>query len=295
MSATTLVQPSLLSTQRAWWPMWAGLAVMLGIVSYDLGSQLWQHGQSDYGPLVLIIALWVLYQERHAILGHQGHGQPLAATLLLLLGLAMYVIGAALQILFLEGSAWIVLLAACLLAQGGWRAIRAATLVWLLLALFVPHPAFIVDALTTDLKSYVSVITEATLHTLGYPIGRNGVMLSIGPYQLLVADACSGMRSIFSLITIGLLYLYLMRPPQRWRQAAIVAAIIPVAVLANALRVMALVLITYHFGNDAGQGFTHTFAHVLLFLAAVALLAALDRLLGWLAQARANTPAASAG
>jgi exosortase len=158
--------------------------------------------------------------------------------------------------------------------------LRATAVPILFLAFMVPLPGVIVDALTAPLKQFASAIAEQLLYSLGYPIARTGVVLSIGRYQLLVADACSGLHSMYSLLALSLLYVYLMRHPSRWRNAILLAAALPIALAANVVRVIILVLVTYHFGDEAGQGFVHGFAGMALFLIALALLMFVDTLLG---------------
>src|SRR3546814_11608498 len=90
---------------------------------------------------------------------------------------------------------------------------------------------------------------------MGYPIVRSGVSIYISQYQLLVEDACSGLQSLFSLLALGLFYVYLMHKSE-WRYALLLALfIIPAAVFANFIRVVVIILITYYFGDEAGQGF----------------------------------------
>jgi len=120
------------------------------------------------------------------------------------------------------------------------------------------------------------VIAEQALYAAGYPIARSGVMLSIGQYQLLVADACSGLNSMFSLSALGLLYLYLTGERPGWHRTVMIASILPVAFGANVLRVAALVLITYHLGDQAGQGFLHGFAGIAMLCSALGLMFILD-------------------
>jgi exosortase len=144
----------------------------------------------------------------------------------------------------------------------------------------IPLPGIIVDALTNPLKRHVSEIAEQLLYAVGYPIARSGVTLTIGPYQLLVADACSGMHSLYSLTALGLLYLYLMKHASLLRNAILAACIIPIAIGANIVRVIFLVLVTYHLGDEAGQGFLHGFAGMVLFIAALLLLFVIDSALG---------------
>ena len=105
-------------------------------------------------------------------------------------------------------------------------------------------------------------------------------MLSVGPYQLLVADACSGLHSLISMSAMGLLYVYLMGHRSLARNAILVALLLPIAFAANVVRVMVLVLVTFHFGDEAGQGFIHDFSGVFLFVGGLLLLIAVDGALG---------------
>jgi exosortase len=118
------------------------------------------------------------------------------------------------------------------------------------------------------------------LYNLGYPVSRTGVILSVGPYQLLVADACAGLNSMFTLEALGLLYMNLMNYTAPARNIALALLIIPISFVSNVVRVMILVLVTYHFGDEAGQGFVHGFAGMVLFMVALMLMLATDKVLG---------------
>ena len=112
-------------------------------------------------------------------------------------------------------------------------------------------------------------------------------MLSIGPYQLLVADACSGLRSLISTSAIGLLYVYLTGHRSVLRNGVLVASLLPIAFAANVIRVLVLVLVTFYLGDAAGQGFIHGMAGILLFVVGLIVLVALDALLGvWVVKPR---------
>jgi exosortase len=117
------------------------------------------------------------------------------------------------------------------------------------------------------------------LYGLDYPIARSGVVLSIGQYQMLIADACSGMNSIYSLAALGFLYLYLTASRNHTRTALLLASIVPIAVAANFIRVLILILVTFHLGDDAGQSFFHGSAGMALFVTALLLLLGFDALL----------------
>jgi exosortase len=146
--------------------------------------------------------------------------------------------------------------------------------------------------LTGPLKNQVSVLAENILYWVGYPIARNGVVLSIGPYQLLVADACSGLNSMFSLSALGLFYTYLVQRAGWAHNTILLSSIIPIAFFANVIRVMLLVLMTYYFGDEVGQGFAHKASGMALFMVALTSFLVLDsmigRLLKWSRLSRKN-------
>ena len=106
------------------------------------------------------------------------------------------------------------------------------------------------------------------------------MILTVGPYQLLVADACAGLNSLFTLEALGLLYLNLMNYTSAWRGVTLAILIVPISFAANVVRVIILVLVTYHFGDEAGQGFVHGFAGMVLFVVALTLILFTDSLLG---------------
>jgi exosortase len=145
-----------------------------------------------------------------------------------------------------------------------------------------------VDAMTQPLKIAVSVATEQLLYFFGYPIARSGVILYIGQYQLLVADACAGLHSLFTLEALGLLYMNLVGHQSVSRNAMLAALIVPISFTSNVVRVITLTLITYYMGDAAGQGFLHGFAGILLFLSALSLIIGVDTLLGYLLDRRGD-------
>ncbi len=117
------------------------------------------------------------------------------------------------------------------------------------------------------------------LRLADYPVAINGTIISIGRYMLLVNEACSGLGSMFSLAATCLLYIHLAGHRPRRHQAILLAAIVPIAFLANTLRILALALVTYHVGDDTAQGQVHDAAGILLFFVALAMLFGLDTVL----------------
>jgi len=278
--AASLRLPGALAALQPYWPVLAGLALLLVPTYVRLAGSLWTQDEHAHGPIILAVSLWLAWQQRDRMAAAAGRPSWALAAPLLACGLAAYVVGRSQEVLVLEVGSHLLILAGAAAALGGRAMLRATAVPILFLAFMVPLPGIIVDALTAPLKQLASAIAEQLLYSLGYPIARTGVVLSIGRYQLLVADACSGLHSMYSLLALSLLYVYLMRHPSRWRNAILLAAALPIALAANVVRVIVLVLVTYHFGDEAGQGFVHGFAGMALFLIALALLMLLDTVLG---------------
>jgi exosortase len=139
-----------------------------------------------------------------------------------------------------------------------------------------PPPETLVAAITQPLKIGISKVAIEFLYMLGYPIAGAGVTIQIGQYQLLVAEACSGLNSLVSLSAIALFYIYI-RHQANWRYSLLLfLAIIPVAIFANLVRVLILILLTYHAGEAAAQGFLHNFAGITMFSCALLTIFAVD-------------------
>ena len=193
------------------------------------------------------------------------------SVLLFAASLALYAFARITQIVELEGYTMYACVLAVLYSLVGMRAMKIMWFPLFYLAFIFPPPEMLVDTVTLPMKVELSKAAVGFLSLLGYPIGGEGVMIYIGQYELLVAAACSGLNSIISLSAIALFYIY-VRHQADWRYAALlVLLIVPVALLANFVRVLILILLTYHQGEAAAQGFLHNFAGVFMF--AVALIA----------------------
>jgi exosortase len=136
-----------------------------------------------------------------------------------------------------------------------------------------------VDGATVPLKVFISDWVIRFLYTAGYPVAQNGVVIMIGPYQLLMQDACAGMNSIFALSAIGMFYVYAFRWSSKLRSVILLATIIPITIIANFLRVLTLVLIAYYGGIELVDGVLHDLTGIALFVFAIILLFLLDGLL----------------
>lgn len=265
-----------------WLPVIIGLLVMYVPVYRDLAVRFWDHGNQIHEPIVLAVALYLAWRYRSAFSATSpARTYPLAGSLLLALGLISYIIGHSQHIPVFDVGSQLPVFLGVLLLTLGWPGIKALWFPVLFLAFMVPLPGFIVAAVTVPLKQHVSSFAEHILYAMHYPIARNGVVITIGAYQLVIANACAGMHSIFSLSAMGILYLFVMRHSRMLRNILDALCILPLAVLTNVIRVVILALITYYWGNEAGQGFLHSFAGIVLFTTAALGLILIDWGLGW--------------
>ena len=264
-----------------WLPLITGLTVLYLPSFVDLFRGIWSTDQQAHGPIVLGIACWLMYRKWPQM-WRLSEGQPVASAtgwIIFIFGLLLYIVGRSQEILVFEIGSIIWLLAGILLLTRGVTALKAQWFSLFFMLFMIPLPGTVVDTLTMPMKMAVSYVAENILFSAGYPIARTGVILQIGQYKLLVADACAGLHTLFTLEALGLLYLNIIRHDSLFRNVALAILIVPISFTANVIRVMVLTLITYHFGDEAGQGFLHGFAGMVLFLSALLLIIGVDSLL----------------
>lgn len=261
---------------------WAAIPVVAGMLAAYLPTfveqarSAWRTDELAHGPLIALVVLWLLWRARAGVISGSALPRPRSGLSLFVTGLALYVLGRSQQIPLLEVGSLIPVLAGLLLHFRGASALRAAALALVLLVFLLPLPGALLEPVQTLLKARVSELTEQVLYAAGVPVARQGVLLTIGQYRLLMADACSGLHSMISLAALGILFVGLMGRASRLHNAILLAAILPIAFVANVFRVLVLALVTWRFGDQAGQGFLHAGAGMLLFAVALGSLLVLD-------------------
>ncbi|HJU99817.1 MAG TPA: exosortase B [Burkholderiaceae bacterium] len=278
------------------WPIAIGFAVLYVPTFYGLITGMWATEEQAHGPIILALSLWLAARQwPAAAAAPRGRLAPYAGWALALCALLLYVVGRSQDITSFELLSFIFMLAAIVLLKRGARALAILWFPFFFMLFLVPLPGPFVSMVTMPMKMAVSYVTEHLLYWAGYPIARSGVILQIGQYQLLVADACAGLQTLLTLEALGLFYLNLVRHPSPFRNITLAFLIIPISFTANVTRVMVLCLITYYFGDAVGQGFLHGFAGMVLFMTALVLILSLDSLIQWLDKRRRRPAVASAG
>jgi len=290
----TQMRPGAASAKAAWAFVLLGLVAMYLPTYWEAAGSTWQSEDDAHGALMVLIVLWLFWREHTRILESPTVPQHFLGGAVFALGVLFYVYGRALESRTFEFLSPALVVAGILLVLKGRNALAAAWFAIFYILFTIPLPPVLVDTLTGPLKQWISEFVEVVLYAAGYPIARNGVTITIGQYQLLVADACSGLHSMFSLSAIGTLFMYLMKRASRLHNVLMLLAILPIAFAANVVRVIVLVLITYYLGDEAGQGFLHGAAGILLMLVALAGFLVLDHVLAARLGGRGRDRAAAA-
>ena len=188
--------------------LWPALLLVSIIAAYlptfiTLAGGPWQTEQEGHGPLIIAAALWLVWQSRNKLRTATLSPSPILGWFVLLGGLVILVLSRNQDIWFLEVASEIPVLAGCVLLLAGWDILRILAFPIGFLIFSAPAPGWMVDGATVPLKVLISDLVTNGLYALGYPIAQNGVVIQIGPYQLWVQDACSGMNSIFHSFNTG--------------------------------------------------------------------------------------------
>lgn len=255
-----------------------GFALLSASLFWDLSTGRTADGLQGHEPAIFAVSAFLLYRQRHR-LAALASSAPSAGTLVIAAALPMYLFGRMYD-LRISLISLMVLLAGVLLRYRGAAALRMSWFAILFPLFALPLPLEFVLTMTGPLKIGVSSVATELLALAGYPIGRSGVVITIGQYQLLVTEACAGLQTMFTLEAMGLLYASLMNHASPLRNVLLAILVVPIAFFANVVRVIVLALITYYWGDAAGQGFLHGFSGIVLFLVALVLVVLADGALG---------------
>ncbi len=249
------------------------LVVVYGTIVPEMAVQWYQDDNYSHGFLVPLIAGYFLYQRFGEL--KTAPVQPANMGLVvIIIALVQLIIGSLASEYFTLRSSLVVLLAGITLYFFGTQAFKTARFPILYLLFMVPLPYIVYDALTFPLKLFVTRLSVGIMKFMGLVVIREGNIIMFPSITLEVADACSGIRSLMSLLAISTAYAFLMQASSIKRWIVIVSAL-PLALFTNTLRVVVTGILSNYAGAAAAKGFFHEFAGMAVFALAIGLLLAI--------------------
>ena len=231
----------------------------------------------EHGIFVPLFALFVLWQDRKKlepiVPAPSWSGLPLVV-----LSLLMLVLGVLCAVLFFSRVSLLVLLAGLIVLFQGWTLFRAVLFPWALLILMIPIPSLILQQITFPLQLRAARLATGLLELVGVPVLRQGNVIVLASMPLDVAEACSGIRSLLTLVTLAIIYGYLAET-RTWVRVVLALAAVPIAVAANSFRIFGTGLLVQYWDPDKAVGFFHAFSGWLIFVVALIMLFAVHRLI----------------
>jgi len=258
--------------QKAWLSaalIVAGFAALYWKVIGELALAWWTDGNYSHGFLIPPIAAYFIWERRQKFLAAES--RPSALGLVIVFGsLGVLLLGLLGSELFLTRISILGTLTGTLLFLFGWARLRVMAFPLAFLILMIPIPGIIFSQIAFPLQLVASRVGENTLTALSIPVLREGNVLILANTSLEVAEACSGIRSLVSLIALAIVLGY-FADPRLWVRTVVGLSAVPVAIVTNGARVAGTGIAAHHFGPAAAEGFFHEFSGWLVFLAAFAL------------------------
>jgi exosortase len=268
-------------SSRAYWVGALALCAILGILYHRILPALvqdwWRDPNFSHGFFVPLFSAYVIWRDRRNLVK-----VPIRPSWFGIIvvggGLSILVAGSLGAEMFLSRSSLILILAGLVVLFLGWAYLRALLFPLLFLFLMVPIPAIIFNQITFPLQLLASRLASIVLPGFGVPVLREGNVINLPAMPLEVAEACSGIRSLMSLLTLAAIYSYFIERSS-WKRGCLVAVAVPIAVAANAARIIGTGLLVQYWDPDKALGFFHEFSGWIIFLVSVFLLIAAQSVL----------------
>jgi exosortase len=272
LSNTQQVETRLWSRRlRVWSVILIGLILLLyAAVIKSLVVQWWTDADYGHGFCVPLFSGYILWHTRER--WTKVEVKPSNFGFMVIAGaIALLLLGSLGAELFASRFSLLVLLAGMILFLAGWKMLRAVSFSLGYLIWMIPMPVIIYNQITFPLQLIASRLATAWLELAQIPVLRDGNILIMSNYSLEVVEACSGIRSLMTLMALAVAYGYLVSP-RRWVRYVLAAFMVPIAIVTNAIRIMGAGLMAHRFGPAAAEGFLHQFSGWVIFLAALLLM-----------------------
>ncbi len=255
----------------------AGLALLYRDVVPELVRAWGTDDNYSHGYLVPPIAAYLAWERRHTFLATPSRPSMFGLVVVAgsILVLALGILGVE---LFLTRISLLGVSTGVVLFLFGWARLRVMAFPLAMLLLMIPLPAIVFNQIAFPLQLIASQFGETVIRAFDIPVLREGNVLVLANITLEVAEACSGIRSLISLLTLGIVFGY-VSDTRQWVRVAIASSTIPVAIVSNGARVAGTGIAAHFYGSAAAEGFLHEFSGWLVFVAAFAMMLLLHRLI----------------
>jgi exosortase len=289
--------PPSISPERVWQPLVIAAAVALAYwgVLARLGRFWWEDENYSHGLLIPFVIGYILWAERGRLAVLERRPRVLWGAAGAAAALVMLWVGTAGAELFTQRASLVLLLAALAVYFWGWRMLRAVAVPLFLLALAIPVPTILFNKVAFPLQLFASRCAVWAMRMFDIPVLREGNVIELYPLgstttkKLEVVEACSGIRSLMTLVTLAVVFAYFTGPSDEGggrrlarfrslRAALIVLAAVPIAIVTNAARVSGTGILARFYGTEVADGFFHEFSGWVIYVVAFLLLFAF----GWL-------------
>ncbi len=256
----------------------AALSLWLyGSTVLHLVGQWWHDPDFSHGFFVPLFSAFVLWQERDRLARFLPR-PSWTGLAVLASALCFLIVGQLGAELFLARFSILLLLAGMVILFLGWNFLRAVLFPWAFLLLMIPIPVILFNQITFPLQLLASRVSAAVLELLGVPVGLEGNVLQLAAMPLNVAEACSGIRSLMSLLTLAIIYGHLMEK-RLWVRWLLALSSVPIAIAANSVRIIGTGLLVQHGYADKAEGYFHASWGLIIFVISLLMLYALHALI----------------
>jgi exosortase len=270
------------SAEETNWPVWSVILLLLSLLLYwqvlkALAQDWWSDPDYGHGVFVPLFSAYIFWHDRQRWLKTAIRPNNFG-LLIMLAAISLLLVGDLGAELFTARFSFLVILAGMIVFLGGWKMLRSVLFPLAFLVFMIPIPEILYNQITFPLQLLASRLATFCLEVLQIPVLRDGNILATSNYSLAVVEACSGIRSLMSLVALATAYGYLAEPSRRVR-VLLGFLMVPIALITNAIRITVAGVMAHRFGPSTAEGFLHEFSGWLIFLSAILLMFLCHRML----------------
>jgi exosortase D (VPLPA-CTERM-specific) len=290
MKADMVAQTKSAQTSAIYTALFASLSVFVALVVFgeallELVHRWSTQEEYSHGFLIPVIVAWLLWVRRDALLASIGR-PSWTGPALILLAAVMHIVGKLSALYFLSQFGFIVALVGVVVGIGGYSLLQVTFIPIIFLLFAIPLPYFIDAVLSFQLQLISSQLGTSFIRLLQIPVYLEGNVIDLGTYKLQVVEACSGLRYLYPLMSLGFLAAYLFQAPL-WQRAVVFLSTIPITIVMNSFRIGVVGVLVNYWGPQDADGFLHLFEGWIIFIACAGMLAAEMYLLARLTSGKA--------